>query len=336
MTGFSMADVLSARDVIRGVAARTPTVPAARTVRGHPFLLKLETVQPTGAFKLRGAVNAVFRLDGDGCAGVACASTGNHGRGVAYAARERGMRAVVCMSEMALKPKVEKIRELGADARVCGADQAEAEAASLRIAREEGLAWISAFDDPHVIAGQATIGLEILEDRADLDMVLVPLSGGGMAAGVAFAAKTIKPDARVIGVSMDRGPGMKAALDAGRPVEVEEYLSLADSLGGGIGAGNRMTFGMCREYLDDVALVSEEELYDAIQALYHEEALVVEGGGAVGVAAVMAGKIPEPKGPVVAVVSGRNADMRVHAKIVAGQTVRLGDLEIGGRTYRRR
>jgi threonine dehydratase len=299
---------------------------------GHDFLLKLETTQPTGAFKLRGAVNAVSAL-AEQVAGVTCCSTGNHGRAVAFAARARGLRAVVCMSPLVPKTKVDGIRALGAEVRIVGQSQDDALAESRRLARGYGLVEISPFDDPHVVAGQGTIGLELLEDRPDLAAILVPLSGGGLAAGVALAAKAIKPSIRVIGITMERGAAMHRSIRAGRPVEVEEVPSLADSLGGGIGMDNRLSFPLCRDLLDDCVLVTEDEIYDAMQTLYFEDRMVAEGASVVGIAATKAGRLPRFGGPVATIVTGRNVDMSGFTDIVAGRGIRLGEMEVKGRVY---
>ncbi|MBB4305434.1 threonine dehydratase [Rhodobium orientis] len=329
-----LADILAARKRISGTVIRTPLVPSPHLsgLAGHDFLLKLENTQPIGAFKLRGAVNAIFGLSDD-VAGVTCCSTGNHGRGVAYAARARGIRAVICMSSLVPQTKVDGIRALGAEVRIVGRSQDEALEESLRLCREEGLTEISPFDDPLVIAGQGTIGLELMEDRPDLDMVLVPLSGGGLAGGIALAVKTANPKARVIGVSMDRGAAMHASIKAGHPVEVEEVASLADSLGGGIGLENKLSFALCRDLLDDVVLVTEEEIYRAMQTLYYEDRLVAEGACVVGIAALQAGKLPKAEGPVATVITGRNVDMQVFTRVVLGADVTLGDLTIEGMPY---
>ena len=331
---LSLADVFAASRTIEGVATRTPLVPSPflSRIAGRDFLLKLENTQPIGAFKLRGAVNAVFNLP-QGVAGVTCCSTGNHGRGVAYAARARGLKAVVCMSSLVPQAKVDGIRALGAEVRITGSSQDDALAESQRLASEEGLVEISPFDDAHVIAGQGTIGLELLQDRPDLGAILVPLSGGGLAAGVAVAAKAIKPGIRVIGVTMDRGAAMYESVRAGRPVEVEEVASLADSLGGGIGMANRLSFPICRELIDDYVLVTEDEIYDAMQTVYYEERMVAEGASVVGVAALKAGKLLPIDGPVATIVTGRNVDMRVFTDIINGRDVSLGDLHLKGRAY---
>jgi threonine dehydratase len=330
----TLADILAARRSIAGRVTRTPLVPSPHLagLAGQDFLLKLEITQPTGAFKLRGATNAVLALPED-AAGVTCCSTGNHGRAVAWAARERGIRAVICMSSLVPKTKVDGIRALGAEVRIVGRSQDEAQVESIRLCESEGLTEIPPFDDPLVVAGQGTIGLEMMEDRPDIDTVLVPLSGGGLAAGVALAVKTINPQANVIGISMDRGAAMHASILAGQPVEVEEVASLADSLGGGVGLGNRLTFRLCRDLLDDVILVSEDEIYRAMQTLYWEDRIVAEGACAVGIAALEAGKLPAAKGAVATIITGRNVDMDVFTRVVTGQDVTLGELTIGGQSH---
>ncbi|MGF1553400.1 MAG: hydroxyectoine utilization dehydratase EutB [Paracoccaceae bacterium] len=329
-----LADVLAARRVIHGVAERTPLVPSTHLSRlaGQDFLLKLDLAQPTGAFKLRGATNAVAGLPA-GTPGVVCCSTGNHGRGVAYAARAMGLRAVVCMSELTPEAKRAGVRAFGAELRIVGQSQDEAEDEVARLAEAEGLAAISPFDDPRVVAGQGTIGLEMMEARPDLDTLLVPLSGGGLAGGIALASKAIKPSVRVIGVSMDRGAAMHASLEAGKPVRVREVASLADSLGGGIGLDNRLTYRLCRDLLDDVVLVTETEIYRALQTIYYEDAIVCEGACVVGVAAMQAGRLPPFHGPVATVITGRTLDMRLHADVMQGRDVTLGDTTIPGASY---
>ena len=327
-----LADVFAAATVIAGVADATPLVPSPHMsdLCGHDFLLKLENMQPIGAFKLRGALNAVAGV-GE-AAGVTCCSTGNHGRGVAYAARARGMRAVICMSQLVPQAKVDGIRALGAEVRIAGQSQDDAQREVDRLAAEEGLVEIPPFDDPRVIAGQGTIGLEIMAARPDIGTLLVPLSGGGLAAGVAMAAKAIKPGVRVVGISMDRGAAMHESLRAGRPVAVEEVASLADSLGGGIGMRNRLSFPMCRDLLDEAVLVTEQEIYHAMQVLYYEDRIVAEGACVVGLAAVLTGKV-HVTGPTATIITGRNPDMEIFTRVVTGQDVFLGETVIEGRRY---
>ena len=195
--------------------------------------------------------------------------------------------------------------------------------------REEGLTDIPPFDHPHVIAGQGTIALEILEDRPDIETILVPLSGGGLIGGIALAAKALKPSIRIIGISMARGAAMQASLKAGRPVEVEELPTLADSLGGGIGLENRWTFDLCRSLVDEVVLLDEVEIYRGMRTLLLEERLVAEGAAAVGHAALLAGKV-KLGGPAAIIVSGQNAPMEQVLAIGRGEAVRLGSLHVKG------
>lgn len=326
-----LAGIRSAAERIRGIADATPLVPSAMSEKlGCELWLKLEICQPTGAFKLRGAVNAL-RLQ-EKTQGVACCSTGNHGRAVAYAARAAGVRAVVCMGALVPQVKVEGIRALGAEVVIHGLSQDAAQQECLRLTRAQGLVEISPFDDAAVIAGQGTIALEMLAAQPDLQTLLVPLSGGGLAAGIATAAKAIKPSIEVIGVTMERGAAMHASLRAGHPVEVQEVESLADSLGGGIGLSNKLSFRICRALLDDVVLLSEDEIYRAMQVLYFEDRLVAEGASVVGLAALLSGKVAA-RGSIGTVITGRNVDMAQFTRVATGQDVTLGEMTVRGRSY---
>lgn len=324
--------VQAARAAIAGVAVKTPLI-ASRCLEGaarQPVFLKLETLQPIGAFKLRGAANALSLLGVDERArGVVCCSTGNHGRAVAFAARRLGVRATVCLSHLVPEIKICAIEALGGTVRRVGRSQDEAQVEADRMVREEGLTDIPPFDDPHVIAGQGTIALEILEDRPDIETILVPLSGGGLIGGIALAAKALKPSIRIIGISMARGAAMQASLMTGRPVKVEELPTLADSLGGGIGLRNRWTFDLCRNLVDDVVLLDESDIYRGMRVLLLEERLVAEGAAAVGHAALLAGKV-KLDGPAAIIVSGQNAPMEQVLAIGRGEPVTLGGLEVKG------
>jgi threonine dehydratase len=312
-----------ARERIAGMILATPTMlsPSLSELAGVPVHLKLEHRQATGSFKLRGASNAVASLSAEEMrSGVVAASTGNHGRALAHAAGLGEMRAVICMSKLVPGNKVEEIGRLGAEIRIAGDSQDDAQAEAERLAGTEGLVLLPPFDHPAVIAGQGTLGLEMMEAVPDARTMLVPLSGGGLASGIAAAVKGTSPGTKVIGVSMARGAAMKASLDAGRPVVVEELPTLADSLGGGIGLHNRLTFAMCRDLLDDVVLLTEDEIAAGIRYAYETEREVVEGAGAVGIAALLAGKV-KVSGPVVVLVSGRNIDMALHRQVVCGEFV---------------
>ncbi len=314
-------DIYRARRAIAPWVRHTPLTPSpslSRLGEGEVFL-KLETVHDTGAFKIRGATNAIAQLDEKQQArGVVTVSTGNHGRAVAHAARRLGIRAVVCMSRLVPENKVRAIRELGAEVRIQGKSQDEAQEEADRLVSEDGLVLIPPFDHPDVVAGQGVIGLELLEDLPELDTVLVPLSGGGLLAGIAIALKAVNPAIRVIGISMERGPAMYHSIQAGRPVAVEEMESLADSLGGGIGLHNRYTFAPVRDLVDDIVLLDEAQIAAGMTHLYREEQIVGEGAAAVGVAALLHRKV-EPGERTIVIVSGRNVDMDVFTRVVTGQ-----------------
>ncbi|WP_432761323.1 hydroxyectoine utilization dehydratase EutB [Rhizobium mayense] len=313
-----LPDIEEARRRIAGHVLRTPLLrsQALSLQSDAPVFLKLENHQTTGSFKLRGATNAILCLsEEERSRGLVTASTGNHGRAVAHAGKALGARATICLSALVPANKVEAIRSLGADVRIVGRSQDDAMREVKRLVSEEGMSFVPPFDDARVIAGQGTIGLEIADDPWDVALVLVPLSGGGLASGVAAAIKGRRPKARVIGISMELGAAMAASLAAGAPVEVDEIETLADSLGGGIGLDNRLTFAMCRDLLDDVILLTEDELATGVRHAATVEGETVEGAGAVGIAALLAGKV-KPEGPTAIVVSGGNIDPAVHRKIV--------------------
>ncbi|GLS30982.1 threonine dehydratase [Mesorhizobium albiziae] len=326
----TLHDIRAAATRIAGRIDQTAMVrsPSLSALAGIPVQLKLENRQVTGSFKLRGASNAIAQLDAAvKLKGVVAASTGNHGRALAHAARLEGIRVVICMSRLVPSNKVDEIRLLGAELRIVGDSQDDAQIEAERLAAEEGLQMVPPFDHPHVVAGQGTLGLEIIETAPDVETVLVQLSGGGLAAGVAAAVKGLKPTIRVVGLSMARGAAMKASLDAKRPVAVEELPTLADSLGGGIGLDNRVTFSMCHDLLDEVVLLSEVEIAQGVRHLYAQEREIAEGAGAIAVAALLAGKVSS-NGPIVALVSGRNIDMELHRRIVCGELTEFERMDV--------
>ena len=309
---ITLRHLYEARRTIAPWVTATPLVSAAELSQrlDANVYLKLETMQDTGSFKVRGATNHLLHLSDDERArGVVTVSTGNHGRAVAFAARRFGIRALVCMSGLVPKHKVEAIRELGAEIRIVGNSQDEAELEAERLATEEDMVPVPPFDHPHVIAGQGVIGLELLENLPEIDCLLAGLSGGGLISGIAIALKATSPSVRIIGVTMERGPAMYDSVQAGKPVRVEEEKTLADSLAGGIGLINRYTFSLVRDYVDEIVLVSEEQIAAAMAYLYRTEQVIAEGGAAVGVAALMHGLIENPKGNIVCVISGKNVDM---------------------------
>jgi threonine dehydratase len=318
---ITLADIKSARKRLANTVARTPTILSESLTRsiGAPVWLKLENRQITGSFKLRGATNAVRLIAPDQARrGVVATSTGNHGRALAFAAQRMGLRAIICLSRLVPENKVREIQRLGAEVRVRGANQDEAQEEAERLVAVDGMIMIPPFDDKAIISGQGTLGLEIVEDVPDVCTIVVPISGGGLAAGVGAAVRALRSRVRVVGVSMSRGAAMKASLDAGEPVLIPEQPSLADSLGGGIGLHNQLTFAMCREVLDDVVLVSEDEIADAVAHAYAREREILEGAGAVGIAALLSGKV-KTSGPLTVLLSGCNIDLELHRRIVSGE-----------------
>ena len=320
MSALQLNDIYLARQRIAALVRRTPMEhsPSLSQQLGVPVYLKLESRQITGSFKLRGASNAVAQLDAEQKArGVVAASTGNHGRALAYAASQLGVKATICLSHLVPGNKVQAIRDLGAQVRIVGQSQDDAQREAERIAHEQGATLLPPFDHPAIIAGQGTLGLEILEQQPDVSQVLIPLSGGGLFAGVALALKSANRQIVTHGISMQRGAAMHASLAAGHPLEVAELPTLADSLGGGIGLDNRYTFAMTRDSCDHLHLLSEASIANAIRHAYREERLVLEGAAAVGIAALLEGLI-EPRGPVVVVISGRNVDVDQHLRVLNG------------------
>jgi threonine dehydratase len=311
MASVTMRDIFSARRRIQPLIARTTLVhsPALSQSTGASVHLKLECHQETGSFKIRGAANRMLCLsDAEKARGVVTVSTGNHGRAVAHVAGQLGIKAVVCLSVQVPANKVDALRRLGAEVVVAGSGYDEAMLHAYRMQETRGLTWIEPFDDPLVIAGQGTAGLEILEDLPEIDTAIIPLSGGGLLSGIGLALKSADPSIRVVGVSMERGPAMVLSLRAGRVVEVVEEPTLADALGGGLGVSNTFTFDLVRRLADETVLVSEDEIAEAMAFALREQHLVVEGGGAVGIAALLSGKIERPGRRTAVVVSGGNVD----------------------------
>jgi len=325
----SLAEIEAAGEILAGRLRETPllrseSLSEALSESGRADVhLKLEHQQITGSFKLRGAINAVRRLsEAQRANGVVGVSTGNHGRGLAYAAREAGVSCIICMSRLVPQNKVDGIKAQGAEVRIVGESQDDAQIEADRLVAEDGRILLPPFDHPDVIAGQGTLGLEILAQLPEAETLVVPLSGGGLIAGVARAAKSLKPDIRVVGVSMERGAAMIESQRAGKPVPVAELPTLADALGGGIGLDNRYTFAMVRDLVDELHLVSEERIADAVAHAYWQERQIIEGSGAVGIAALKAGLIEDP-GTCVVVLSGGNIDMALHNRVIGGEAVDL-------------
>jgi threonine dehydratase len=298
-----------ARQAIRDAVYRTPLEPSAwlSEASGADVRLKLECFQPTGSFKVRGATAAIAHLtSAQRERGVVTASAGNHGLGVAYAASRLGVHATVVVPDNASEAKVAALRRFPIDLQRGGPSYDTAERKALELARAAGLVFVSPYNDPWVIAGQGTIGVEILDDWPETEVVLVPVGGGGMISGVGCWLKTLKPSIRVVGVQSAASPAMERALKAGRLVEIPIEPTMADGLAANIQPGS-ITFDLARHVVDEVVLVSEEEIAGAVNAALHELHLVLEGSAAVPIAALLHGNLSGISGRrVSAIITGRN------------------------------
>jgi threonine dehydratase len=311
----TLDDVRAAARTLEGVAVRTPLVEvAALSARaGVPVGLKCEQLQPIGAFKIRGAYNAISRAAAAGARGVVTQSSGNHGQAVAYAARAFGLRAVVVMPESTPRIKVDGVRQHGGEVVFAGAIRSlEQGRRAEAIAGDEGLAMIPPYDHPDVVAGQGTIGLEIVDQRPDLAVVLSPVSGGGLLAGITIAVAALRPGARIVAVEPTGAAKLTAALAAGEPRTLDHTESMADGLlTRSIGS---FTFPIIRRVVREAVQVTEDEIAAAVRFLHREAGLRVEPSGAVTTAAVLAGRV-RLDGPAVLVVSGGNVDPELFQRL---------------------
>jgi threonine dehydratase len=300
-----------ARRRVAPVIHRTPVLPSATLSRetGYRVLLKAELFQRTGSYKIRGPSNKLPQLtDEQRRAGVICSSAGNHAQGVALAARELGIPAVVVMASNATPAKVEATKAYGAEVVQHGDIWDEANAEALRIAEERGLTFVHPFDDLQLIAGQGTLGLELLDDVPDLDVVVVPIGGGGLISGVATAIRTRRPDVRVVGVESSGAPAMQASLERGELVTLDEVRCSIDGLK--VKRVGEKTFALVQRYVERVVTLEDERIFDALLWTMSRCKLVVEGAAAAPVAALLNGLVEaEPGATVVCVISGGNVDL---------------------------
>ena len=301
------ADVERAARDLRDLLVPTPLQEsrALRERAGCRVYLKLESFQPVRSFKLRGALNKVLRVGPDRrAAGVITASAGNHGMGVAYAASEFGVPATVFVPEGANQLKVDAIKRLSGRVSVAGRNYGEAYVAAVAEQKRTGAVFVHAYDDPDVVAGQGTIGLELLEDLEELDTVVVPIGGGGLIGGIAMYLKSRRPSIRVIGVEPAGANSMRRSLDAGRIVTLERVDTIADGLAAS--APGEITLDLAQRFVDDVVLVEEDEMLGAIRTLFEWEHLLAEPAGAAATAALLNHLRPAPTERVVVLVSGAN------------------------------
>src|SRR4051812_29238404 len=284
----SLADIEAVVDLVGEVAIRTSMEESRwlQTLVGGQVLLKCENLQRTGSFKIRGAYVRLSRLsDEERAAGVVAASAGNHAQGVALAAQMLGIRATVFMPEGAPIPKVNATRGYGAEVRFHGAYLTQALVAAQEFSAETGAFFISPYDHVDIVAGQGTVGLEILEQAPEVETVVVPTGGGGLLAGVAIAIKAVRPEVRVVGVQAEGAAAYPGSLAQGRPVPLESMRTMADGIA--VGRPGEITFAAVRDHVDEVVTVSEDSLSRALLALLERAKMVVEPAGAAAVAAIL-------------------------------------------------
>lgn len=308
-------------EAVRALLPRSPLWrdPALSACLGRPVYLKAECLQETGSFKVRGAVARMSALSApERQVGVVTCSSGNHGRAVAWAAERLGIPAVVCVPGWVDPVKRRAIERHGAEARIVGHSYDEAEAEAERLSRETGRILVHPFDDPLVAAGQGTVALEIGEVLPEVTEVLVPLSGGGLAGGMAYGFHALGSACRMVAVSAENARVMRASLEAGHPVELPEEPTLASALAGGIGLKNQVTFPLVRDFIQDHVEVAEGAIAAAMAYGFRELSVVLEGGGATALAALLTGKAGSGDGALVVILSGGNVDPGLLARVVSG------------------
>ena len=312
----TLDQIQHAAEALREVAPPTPLVETADLSRraGQPVFLKCELWQPMGAFKLRGAWTAISRLSPEAKAkGIITHSSGNHGQAVAFVAQRLGLRAVIVMPKTAPAMKVEGVRRYGGEILFTEAVSSARLQKAAELAAEEGLTMVAPYDDPDIILGQSTCAYEVLQAHPEISTFLAPIGGGGLLAGTCVTVIHGRPDARVVGVEPEGAAKLTAALDAGHPVSLEKTASLADGLLPlSVGA---LTFEYIRQVVREAVRVTDEEIAAAVRYLWHEQGLRVEPSGAVGVAALLAGKF-RPKTPTAILLTGGNVDPALFQKLV--------------------
>jgi threonine dehydratase len=323
---LTLADIREAHERVSGVARHTP-LERSRSfseMSGADLHLKLENFQRTGAFKIRGAMNRIQTLsDAEREAGVVTASAGNHAQGVALAASRAGVDATVVMPKFAPVSKVKATRGYGASVRLEGVDYDEAQAYAHQLERDEGRTYVHAFDDPVVMAGQGTLGLEIVDDCPDLDTVVVPIGGGGLISGVAVAIKAQLPDVRVVGVQAEGAASAAKSLEAGEVTEIDSVDTIADGIA--TRSVGSQALEVMEEYVDEVVTVDDREIALALTLLLERSKTLVEGAGAVALAAVLSDAFEYDDGEtVVAALCGGNIDLNRLGTVIRRGLVQMG------------
>lgn len=310
---ISLEMLYDARRVLKDVARTTPLSEATKIGKG--IYIKSENLQLTGSFKLRGAYYKIHCLTPEEKAkGVIACSAGNHAQGVALSASMSNIKSIICMPAGAPIAKVEATKKYGAEVVLVPGVYDDAYAKAVELTEQNGYTFAHPFNDERVIAGQGTIGLEILEQLSDVDTVVVPIGGGGLISGVAYAIKSIKPECKVIGVQAAGAASMYVSRKNGAPTELSSVSTIADGIA--VKKPGDLTFELCSKYVDDIVTVSEDEIASAILKLMECQKTVSEGAGAVSVAAVMFGKVPTEGKKTVCVVSGGNIDVTMLSRII--------------------
>lgn len=321
---INLRDIKDAMEIIRDLVERTPLAYSrflSEFCRGEVYL-KLENLQITNSFKIRGALNKMLHLRAEEIRqGVVTASAGNHALAVAIGAEKLNLSVKIVVPKSTPKVKIDKIRKYNVELILHGDIYDEAEVKAIDLAKSEGLTYISPYNDRLVVAGQGTVGLEILEDFPGVDVVVVPVGGGGLISGVSIAVKSIKSSVRVVGVQSEASPVMYESLKAGKIVDVEMRESIADGLFGGI-EKDSITFGIAQKYVDDFLLVTEKTIRKAIFLLWEKERQVAEGAGAVSIAPIIENKGLFMGKKVVAVISGGNIENELFQNIFVSETTK--------------
>lgn len=328
MAGVTLEAIQEARELLRGVVLSTPLTifEAAEESTGCEVYLKLENLQRTGSFKVRGAYNKIARLSPEARrSGVVAASAGNHALGVAFAARKFGIPASIVMPESAPLTKYKAVRDMGAEVELVGKNYDEASLHACSLQERTGQTLIHAFDDDAVMAGQGTVGLELLEGGRAFDLILVPVGGGGLIAGLACAVKNLAPHTKVIGVQASGAAAAAESFRRGTLCEHPSVHTVADGIA--VRRPGELTFELMRRYVDDMVVVSDEEISGAILSLIEKEKVVAEGAGAASLAALLYGEARVPAGSrVCAVISGGNIDVNIISRIIERGMARDGRL----------
>ena len=323
---LSLDRVYKASTVLKEIIRETDLIAAPKLHQGCNVYLKTENLQVTGSFKIRGSYFKISQLtEEEKQKGVIACSAGNHAQGVALAATKNGIKSIICLPDGAPISKVEATKRYGAEVCLVKGVYDDAYNKALELKDEKGLTFIHPFNDPDVIAGQGTIGLEILNQLPNADVVVVPIGGGGLISGIAYTIKQLKPNCKVYGVQAAGAPSMEHSIADGKIETLDTVNTIADGIA--VKTPGSLTYDLCNEYVDGIVTVSDDEIALAILTLLEQQKLIAEGAGAVPVAAVMNGKIPDIDGKnVVCVVSGGNIDVTILSRVIER------GLKMGGRT----